>query len=56
MKKYIFTNLKNGEMSFIKAGDEEEAIEKMAFKHINMGLGGITYGMIKDHYKIEEKL
>lgn len=43
VKKYIFTNLNNREVSFIKAEDLEEAIEKMVFKHINMGLGGLKH-------------
>lgn len=54
MKKYIFTNIKNGESSIIKAEDLEEAIMKMREKHINMELGAITFQMIKEQYDIME--
>lgn len=54
MIKYIFTNIKNGESSIIKAEDLDDAIMKMRDKHVNMGLGGITWGMVKEQYIIKE--
>lgn len=51
MKKYMFTNIKNGESSIIKV---EEAIMKMKDKHVNMGLGAITFQMVKEQYDIIE--
>lgn len=54
MIKYIFTNIKNQESSIIKAEDLEGAIMKMRDKHVNMGLGAITFGMVKEQYIIKE--